>query len=197
MSNTDILDISKFKTNKEGDYSLTKPYESKQIVDHIRNFIGECTKVYVNLGDMIITDGTACNGGDTINFSRYFRIVNSVEIDIKNFKLLRTNCKIFKCKNVNLYIQDYTEIFNLLHQDIIYLDPPWGGTGYKNMKKVELKLSNFSLYKIIYFIKTNNLCKFIFIKVPLNAHIDFKYDIINIVYNKVKNPCFKLVCIKL
>ena len=147
---------------------------------------------------LIITDATACMGGDFIKFSRHFKIVNGIEIDPSNFKLLVENCKIFNCNNINLFCQDYLEIYDKLKQDIIYLDPPWGGIGYKTKEIICLKMGDLELYQLINLIKQKNLANYIFIKAPINVCLDnIEYDSIHIVNNKSKIPSFKLVCLKL
>lgn len=183
--------LKNFKLNTEGAFSITKPYESAQIIFLVQNFIQE------NIHNKIITDGTACMGGDVVKFSKYFKYVNAVEILEENFNLLIENCKIFNCQNVNLFNQDYTEIYEKLKQDIIYLDPPWTGPGYKSKESIVLKLGDFEIWKLINIIKSKNLSKYIFIKAPSNVCLDnLEYDSIHVVYNKSKSPSFKLICIR-
>jgi len=182
--------LKNFKLNEEGSFSITRPHESNQIIYFMENFINH------EICNMIITDAMACMGGDLIKFSRYFRIVNGIEIDLNNFKLLVENCKIFNCQNINLFHQDYIEIYDKLKQDIIYLDPPWTGPGYKNKEIVVLKIGNLELWQLINLIKEKNLAKYVFIKAPSNVCLDkLEYDSIHIIFNKSKKPSFKLICI--
>ena len=187
--NGDLIKRDDFKVNKEGSFSITRPYESYQIVEIMQECVG-------TLKDLIITDSTACMGGDTISFSKVCRFVNSVEIDKDNFKCLLENCKRFNCQNVNPFCDDYLNICDSLFQDIIYMDPPWGGIDYKTKKEVKLKLGNIELKTILGDIRKNKLAKYVFVKIPLNMCLDFiRYDDIRVIYNKGKSETFKLLII--
>jgi len=73
----------------------------------------------------IITDGTACVGGNTISFGRSFRKVIAVEINAERFAMLKKNCSILKVdRKVTLVRGDYSKIHQKLKQDIVFLDPP-------------------------------------------------------------------------
>jgi len=73
----------------------------------------------------IITDGTACVGGNTISFARSFRKVNAVEVNAKRFNMLRKNCSILKvAEKVTLRKGDYSKMHQELKQDVVFLDPP-------------------------------------------------------------------------
>jgi len=186
------INLKHFKLNEEGGFSITRPYESKQIIYFIENFINRETSI----SDKIITDATACMGGDLIQFSRNFKMVNGVEIDSENFGLLIENCKIFDCQNVNLFCQDYLTIYDKLKQDIIYMDPKWGGPDYKSKETISLKMNDLELWELINLIKEKKLAKYIFIKAPINVCLDnIEYDSIHIIYNKSKIVSFKLICI--
>jgi len=194
MNNTNDTEISlkKFKLNEEGSFSITRPHESQQIINCMEKFING----KISLSKMIITDATACMGGDLVQFSKYFRIINGIEIDPLNFKLLVENCKIFNCLNINLFNQNYLDIFDKLRQDIIYLDCPWTGPDYKYKETIHLKLCDLHLWELINKIRDSKLANYIFIKAPSNVCLDnIDYDTLNIIYNKSKKPSFKLICI--
>jgi len=73
----------------------------------------------------IITDGTACVGGNTISFGRSFRKVNAVEINEERFGMLRKNCLVLRLdQKVKLVNGDYSKIHQELNQDVVFLDPP-------------------------------------------------------------------------
>jgi 16S rRNA G966 N2-methylase RsmD len=160
-----------FQLNDEGSFSITKPYESVQIINVIYGIIGD-------LKDKIITDATACMGGDTINFSKYFKNVNAVEISEENFNYLKINYKTFRCYNVNLFNQDYMQIYDKLKQDVIYIDPQWGGRDYKKKEHIDLKLGEHSVLDLIKSINESmdKLAEHIFVKAPLNVNSDFLKD---------------------
>lgn len=191
-----MLNLRNFKLNEEGIFSITRPYESSQIIYLIDNFI-KCVEGS-NLSTFVVTDATACMGGDTVRFAKYFKTVNAVELIPANFELLTYNCNYFRCDNVILFNNDYTEIYENLVQDVIYLDPPWGGTTYKNLEQVRLSLGDLDLSTLINLIKSKNLTKFVFVKVPMNICLDgIDYDSMHVIYNKSNIASFKLVCISL
>lgn len=194
----------KFSISYVASYSLTKPYEATQISKYIIEKINE--HLAKSSYDCIITDGTAGSGGDCINFSKYFKKINAVEIRIEMFNLLK-RCAQSK-NNISFYNDDYLHIYNKLDQDIIYLDPPWGGTDYKFRHTVELKLSEIPLYKIINDLlfynkkdaaeakeeKKTKIGIIIFVKAPLNVctkNMDIKDS--SLIYNKSGIPSFKLL----
>ncbi len=191
------INLKDFKLNEEGTFSITRPFESAQIVYLIENFIRYIEKDEVDLSTKILTDATACMGGDLIRFSKYFRMINGIEILEENFTLLVQNCKQFGCYNVNLFCQNYLDIFDKLKQDIIYLDPKWGGIDYKNKESVILKLNDIEIWNLVQIIKEKKLAKYIFIKAPSNVCLEkLDYDSIHVVYNKSKIASFKLICIR-
>ena len=125
-------------------------------------------------------------------------MINGVEILEENFGFLVQNCKQFECQNVNLFCQNYIEIYDKLKQDVIYLDPPWTGPGYKTKEMICLKIGDLELYQLINLIRQKSLAKFIFIKAPSNVCLDnLEYDSIHTIYNKSKMPSFKLICMSL
>lgn len=195
MNIVDDIYLKHFKSNEEGSFSMTKPFESLQIVKSMYNFI----KRYDNesLHEKIITDATACIGGDLIRFSRYFKSVNGIEIFKENYEILVENAAFFECKNVHLYNTDYLNIYKQIEQDVIYIDPQWGGKDYKTKKSVTLKMGKMELWELILDIKENKLAKYIFVKAPANVSLhSIDYDTIDIIYNKSKTASFKLICIK-
>jgi predicted RNA methylase len=192
------INLKDFKLNEEGSFSITRPYESAQIIFFIENFIKYYEKDDVDLSTKILTDATACMGGDLVRFSKYFRMINGIEILEENFALLIQNCKQFGCHNVNLFCQNYLEIYDRLKQDVIYLDPPWGGTSYKNKDIISLKMGNLELWELVDLIKSKKLAKFVFIKAPMNVCLEkLEYDSIHIIHNKSKIASFKLICMSL
>ncbi len=171
-------------------YSLTKPYEGSQISKFIIDKINNVLKK--DSFNCIVTDGTAGSGGDSINFSNNFEKVNSVEINKEMYYILANNTR--HKNNIALYNDDYTKIYNRLIQDVIYLDPPWGGTEYKYKKDIVLELSGIPLSLFIKNISRHCKETLVFIKAPLNINttgICISDQII--IYNKSKMPSFKLI----
>ena len=86
------------------------------------------------------------------------------------------------------------KLINILPQDVVYIDPPWGGIGYKNKNKLDLYLSNMEIYKIIAEIKNYHPNSLVFLKLPLNANLN-NIDIKNkfVILNKKELPSFYLI----
>ena len=187
------FDFNKIRINDVGKYSITRPYEAKQIVFHMKTILtlntpSELHNIPYNL---TITDATAGVGGDTLHFSKHFKHVNAVDILEDNIKLVTENCKIFGVTNVSTFTGDYTLLHNTLTQDIVYLDPPWGGIGYKKQESVELYLSDTPIHTAIdkVFLHT----KHIFLKLPLNANTtNLNIKEIRVIYNKKNVKSFYL-----
>jgi predicted RNA methylase len=167
------LNLKDFTINRDTVYYITKPHESQQIINVMSAELGP-------LENLIITDGTAFVGGDSIRFSQYFKGVNSVEMNKANFDFLVKNIRNFnKTSKIRAYNADYTNIYRYIIQDVIYIDPPWGGPAYKNKKDLHLFLGP---YEIGTFIKLLlEVCPIIFMKSPINLNIDsFKEFIYNV-----------------
>lgn len=56
--------------------------------------------------------------------------------------------------------------------DIIYLDPPWGGTDYRDTKSLQLYLCNVPVPEIVQTIINKKIAKWLFLKVPNNYIIE-------------------------
>lgn len=115
-----------------------------------------------------ITDATACIGGATYAFANTFRHVNAIELDHSRFMHL--------CHNINGVLKtngkvtcihgDAIVLCPQLQQDLVFLDPPWGGPEYKSMQKVSLSLSGLPLSDVCRIIA--QATRYIAIKVPVN-----------------------------
>lgn len=157
----------------------TTVFQAKQINDIILLYVDK---------NSIITDSTSCIGGNSVFFAKTFKFVNVVE---KNNDVLDTLCENLKnYNNTIIYKCSYNIIKFALRQDVIFIDPPWGGNNYKNKKKIKLFLDNIEIIRIIN--ELYQFCKIICIKIPLNfdetsIETNFWYNkIYNIYKNKTK-----------
>jgi len=118
----------------------------------------------------VITDGTACVGGNAVSFARSFFKVNVVEINLERFTMLQNNCSVLGLRDKIKFVNDdYIKIHQNLKQDIVFLDPPWGGKGYKMEDVVQLSLSGVPIHQLCSQIrKANRNVKVIGLKVPFN-----------------------------
>jgi hypothetical protein len=163
-----------------GKYSISLP-DKTQI---ITNLIGK----YMGTNDITITDAMACVGGDTLTFSKTFKSVNACELDKTRFDYLKHNMELFECKNINFINDDYLNIYKKLSQDVIYIDPPWGGPEYKSKSKIKIKLGETKLEEVCDEIVEKKLCKLLVLKLPYNydlTELNWHQYNINVIKNIV------------
>ena len=100
---------------------------------------------------LTVTDATACVGGDTLHFAKHFQRVHSIECDDTHVKMLRNNVSAYpdRADRVTVHHGDALNILPTLKQDVVFLDPPWGGKTYKANRKLELTLSGKSLPEVV------------------------------------------------
>jgi 16S rRNA G966 N2-methylase RsmD len=184
----DVGDISKLKIDKVGEYSISIPEDALKTTKIILQIM--------NTNDIIITDATAGVGGNTISFAENFKLVNSIELDSIRFEYLKNNLSIYNKRNVKLYNSDFLQIISLLKQDVVFIDPPWGGKDYKSKGEIILNVSNISLEKICNNILYNNYAKMVVLKLPINYNTKYLNKNIEYVthYYKLRNK-MSLVCI--
>jgi len=155
-------DKKDLKITNIGIYSITDPETAQRI--------SETIKKKMKTKNLIITDATGNNGGNTINFAKNFKFVNSIEIVEDHCKVLDNNVKAFNLENVKIYCDDFIKIKDNLKQDVIFIDPPWGGPDYIKHEHLELELGDYKLADLV-----NNLLdivKLVVIKVPRNYDFD-------------------------
>lgn len=200
LENKDLLnyfnieDIKKAHNNKKqlqitdkGIYSISKPYLSQWICNIILNNI-DLSKEYIK-ENITLTDGTAGIGGDLIYFSKYFKKINGIELNKTHFEVLKNNIKeVLNIKNVDLFHDNYCNIYKKLENDIVYLDPPWGGKNIYKKKDVMLYLGNDKIFNIINILHEIKI-KYIFLKIPHNFNYylflhKIKYNEVRIFKNK-------------
>lgn len=114
----------------------------------------------------VITDATACVGGNTYSFSQQFRKVNAIEKDPTRASYLKHNMKILGTQNVEVFCGDCLDLCTRQYQDVIFLDPPWGGPNYKRMDNLDLYLTNHPLADVCR--RLAPYTTYIALKVPTN-----------------------------
>lgn len=105
-----------------GIYSITMPKHAKEIADLIKRKVPDAK---------IITDATSGVGGNVIAFSRVFEKVNAIEMNEDNALALKHNIEAYGLKNVTMHRGNSVELVPELKQDVIFVDPPWGGPEYR------------------------------------------------------------------
>jgi len=183
--NTKVLfphtrDFKKLRMTNIGLYSITPYIEANNITQLIvKNFdiSGE--------HNIWITDATANVGGNTISFwlSKTFS-VRSIEIDPLTCDILKNNLKVYNLPIDLVICNDYTKIYKerrgkegkearYAREDIVFLDPPWGGSNYKSKVNLDLFLGDMNIIDICYNLFENELVDMgIVLKLPLNYNLE-------------------------
>ncbi|CAI5728076.1 unnamed protein product [Hyaloperonospora brassicae] len=115
---------------------------------------------------LVVTDGTACVGGNVLSFCDFFTHVNAVENDFTRVEMLRHNLQVLNKTNATCMHANYLDVMLELQQDVVFLDPPWGGPEYKDLDEVDLFLGGFPLHEICTQLQAHTKC--VVLKVPSN-----------------------------
>jgi 16S rRNA G966 N2-methylase RsmD len=157
---------SKLKIDEIGLYSISTPKNA--------SIISQLIKKNINYNDnIIITDAMAGVGGNTISFSSYFYFVNSIEIDETRFNYLVSNSSLYNKENILCIKGNFFDYITKLYQDILFLDPPWGGKTYKDNLNFRIKINEEYIEDICNYIIEKGLCNMIALKLPLNYDLEY------------------------
>jgi 16S rRNA G966 N2-methylase RsmD len=149
---------------KEADYI-------SRSIDNQMKFLLKGEKPY-HRQQVTITDATANIGGNTLGFYLYgFGQVNAVEIDPLTCDILKTNLEVYGWPTSNVYCRDYLEIFQELNQDVVFIDPPWGGPDYKKAQSLDLYLGKTNIIDICRSLMATSKTKLIVLKLPINYNL--------------------------
>lgn len=165
------------KIDNESIHYITTPLEAKKICGIILKHL---TK-FKPIDQSTIVDGTGGVGGDTIMFCSMFERVISIELLKERYEMLKHNINQYKFTNATIMNGNSTDIIpNLGSIDVIYIDPPWGGSSYKEKELLRLNLGNFPIEQ---FVKNCfNLItspKIIVIKLPKNYDLEYLFNCLN------------------
>lgn len=99
----------------------------------------------------------------------YFNKVNAIEYDKTNYDALKHNISLFPTvrNKITPYHGDFTIESKKLIQDVVFLDPPWGGIDYKEQSSITLYLSGIPIQEII-----SQIPSAFFLKVPANFNFN-------------------------
>lgn len=172
------VDYNKLHLTTESIYSIT-PYKwSKITCDYIKKYFETNKKI-------CILDATSCVGGDTLCFSEYFNHVYCLEKDLFTYNCLKNNIKVYEKNNITPYNIDFLDFENNVldtenkinkELNVVYFDPEWGGSTYRDTEKLSLFLSNVNIVDKVNKIFTNfslypNV-EIVLLKIPKN----YKYE---------------------
>ena len=159
----------KLQLTNKSIYAISKYYDAQWITDIILN---HCKS------NLTITDCTAGVGGNIINFSKHFKTVYGVELNSVTFNVLKNNVDCLELKNVHLKNDNVLNLIPLIKSDVVFVDPPWGGTLYKKIKYFNLKLGKLPISYLINKFYENKTIKHVILKCPYNINTThlFKYS---------------------
>ena len=163
--------LNKLKFNNDSIYSVSYSELAKRISEFIK-------KDFPYVKNII--DGNANIGGNTINFSKNFDNVISIEIMTNTFEILKNNIDVLQLKNVVTYNQDITQFMIKNKFDIndtcLFLDPPWTGPFYKLNTVVNLYFGDINVIDFLKNISSRKIIKYISMKVPKNFNFTYLFD---------------------
>lgn len=174
-------------------YSMSKPKEAAEILQQI--LIAINIEGLGNPAELTITDGTAHVGGNVISFAKVFKQVNAIELDKVHFDMLEHNIKdVYKLGNVELFNDDYNIVSKEITQDIVFLDPPFGGPNYfRNNRNADYYLGKKEISEIVKELaSTKIVCLKVGINFSYNNFFNRKY-IKNVYYHKSQG--FNILCV--
>lgn len=172
-------------------YSITPANLAYEVTEKIKLISEKILKT--DISNLIITEMTACIGGNVISFSKYFKHVNAIELCLKRFNYLNNNIKIFGLgENITTINGNSIIEVQKLKQDIIFFDIPWGGKNYKFKEKMDLYISKIPSYTACDLVK--KFSKIIVMKIPNNFNIiKFKKKVKMKIINIFELNKFKLI----
>uniref|UniRef100_A0A6G6ACS8 Putative RNA methylase n=1 Tax=Borely moumouvirus TaxID=2712067 RepID=A0A6G6ACS8_9VIRU len=138
--------------------------------------------IYDKMKHLIITEMTAGVGGNVLNFAKYFKYVNAIEINKTRYDYLQNNIKLYNYDNVNCYNDNSLDLLinhNDLVQDIIFFDPPWGGKDYKLHNNLRLNFGSDSIENICQELLSKSKANMIVMKLPCNYDFEFMFTLLS------------------
>jgi len=92
---------------------------------------------------IVIFDGMACVGGNTISFSRSFARVLANELDHNRYMMLLHNVKnVLGLQNVEFMNGSILDLAFSNEYNVLFLDPEWGGPDYKTKSNLRLTIGD-------------------------------------------------------
>jgi predicted RNA methylase len=175
--NNSIDSRKRIQYTKESIYSITTPFHTDAVIEVLRSMVVPNPKnpeqrpwLPKELNQMVVTDATSNCGGFILNLAQNFKTINAVEIDKMTFDVLMNNINVYNIINVVPYNTDYIKIKDKLNQDIVLIDPPWGGVNYKEESNLQLQLSGIDISIIVNSLRSRVFL--IVLKAPLNFNLD-------------------------
>lgn len=154
-------------------------------------------KKYCNK-NLTIVDANAGIGGNSIFFCKYFDYVYCIDINEQAINYLEHNLRDFS--NKFIINENCLDILKIIKYNIIFFDPPWGGSQYKYKDSVNLYLNKININEIIESLYIHKELELICLKAPSNFNINnnsvWTIKIHNIYKNDNKSILFKFIIYK-
>lgn len=153
----------------------TSNFQASQMISILKKY---CSNKYV------IVDANAGMAGNSIYFCKFFNFVYCIDNCEKAINYLYHNLREYK----NKYIinENCLDILKIINYDIIFFDPPWGGSKYKFKNSLNLYLQGIDINDIIEYFYSNKNLKIICLKAPCNFNINY-----NTLWKIIKYPIYK------
>ena len=171
--------LSKLRLVDTSLFSTTPYNESRIIEDKIREILEASGLDPQNL---TATDATANVGGDTMGLWRMgFKKVTSYEIDPLICQVLKDNLDVLGIPSQFVMCKDFTT--SSIYQDVLFVDPPWGGPDYWKVPDLEIYLGDKILSELIDTVLKQQQVKLLILKLPLNYH--YRAEIPGYTYQRI------------
>jgi 16S rRNA G966 N2-methylase RsmD len=136
--------------------------------------------VNVDPKKIVVFDGTAGVGGDTICFSKIFGLIISVEIKEERYKMLLNNLCVYNVKNSKTFNDNFFNIMpDIDNIDVCYIDPPWGGSDYKKHSHLKLRIGSKTIDELVDWVFNKNIqksdVKILILKLPINHDTEYLF----------------------
>lgn len=157
---------TQLKATEDTSHYITRPQHAQEVVSVIRDIARR-----YDISTHEIVDGTACLGGDTLSFLQYFDRVTAVEKDARTYGMLTYNMAVYGylgTAQLCVAHDDIVACWPWFTSEIVYMDPPWGGSRYKYRDEVELSLSGRPLAALVSDMLAAGRVRFVALKVPNN-----------------------------
>lgn len=164
--------VDRVRMDRASSYGATKLSHGEQMCGLLRGLRGVNER-------SLVTDATAGAGANAVCFARAFARVTAIEVDASRFAMLEHNMDVcrrelpgFTCEQPTLMHGDCTDLCHRLPevQDVIFLDPPWGGPD--DASALGAQLSGASLRGFCHRLLVSGRCRFVALKLPGSARAE-------------------------
>lgn len=194
--------FSRYDEGIELDHEAWYSVTPEAIAKHIANKTAELLP-----HGAVILDGFCGAGGNTIQFALSLKerqlspYIFAIDIDPKKIEIARNNARVYGVDHlIEFILGDYFVISPLIHVDLVFLSPPWGGPGYINEGVYDIQsLKPLGGKELISF-TMKNVSKNIVLCLPRNINpyqivqLTEKYERVEIEYNCMNRKVKTITC---